>query len=67
MIDFNPLWELMAERDISANALFRLGFPQTTYYRVKAGRDVRISTLVQFCDILNCDLSDIVRYSPNKE
>jgi len=67
MIDFSPLWELMAERNISANALFRLGFPQTTYYRVKAGRDVRISTLVQFCDILNCDLNDIVRYSPNKE
>jgi len=67
MLDFTPLWELMSERNISANALFRMGFPQTTYYRLKAGRDVRISTLAQLCDLLECDLSDIVRYTRNQE
>jgi len=67
MLDFSPLWELMKEKNISANALFRLGFPQTTYYRLKAGRDVRISTLVQLCDLLECNLSDIAKYTPNKD
>jgi len=67
MLDFSPLWELMSERKISANALFRMGYPQTTYYRLKAGRDVRISTLVQLCDLLECELSDIAKYTPTKE
>jgi len=64
MLDFSPLWELMKNRGISANALFRLGFPQTTYYRVKSGKDVRISTLVQLCELLECELHEIARYVP---
>ena len=67
MLDFSLLWALMESRNISANALFRMGFPQTTYYRIKAGRDVRISTLVQLCDILKCELHEIVSYVPDKQ
>ena len=67
MLDFSPLWELMAERNISANELFRMGFPQTTYYRLKAGRDVRISTLAQLCKLLECELNDIAKFIPEEE
>ena len=65
MLDFTPLWDLMKERGISANELFRMGFPQTTYYRLKAGKDVRVSTVAQLCNLLKCDLHEIARYVPD--
>ena len=66
MLDFSPLWELMAKKEISANELFRMGFPQTTYYRLKSGKDVRISTVAYLCQLLDCELHEIVRYIPTK-
>ena len=63
MLDFDPLWKIMSEKGISANELFRRGFPQTTYYRIKRGADVRISTLAELCRLLDCQLEDIARYT----
>lgn len=66
MLDFCLLWELMEKKNISANELFRMGFPQTTYYRIKSGKDVRISTLAYLCELLECELHEIARYVPKK-
>ena len=67
MLDFSLLWDLMKAKEISANELFRMGFPQTTYYRIKAGKDVRISTLAYLCELLECELHEIARYAPKEK
>jgi putative transcriptional regulator len=66
MLDFSPLWSLMEKKGISANALFRMGFPQTNYYRLKAQKDIRISNLAHLCKLLDCELHEIVKYVPKK-
>ena len=62
MISYQPLFETMKKLDISSYQLSKRGFPRSTYYAIKKGKDITTHTLNQLCKILGCTVSDIMEY-----
>lgn len=61
-ICYKPLWKLLIDRDISKKELQQLtGLGSSTFTKLKNDECVRTDTLVRICEILECELSDIVK------
>lgn len=63
MILFNKLWQVMKEKNVSQYKLineYNISPSQLT--RLKRNESVSTNTLDKFCNILNCDLFDIIEY-----
>lgn len=63
MILFNKLWQTMKEKNISQYKLineYNISPSQLT--RLKRNESVSTNTIDRFCEILDCDLSDIMEY-----
>jgi DNA-binding Xre family transcriptional regulator len=62
MISYDPLYEYMEKNHITTYALFKAGFNSATYYNMKKGKSVSINTINQLCEILDCEVSDVMKY-----
>ena len=63
MIVYDKLWNTMKEKNITQYALikhFHVSPAQIT--RLKRNESVSTNTINMFCDILDCDISDIMEY-----
>ena len=63
MILFDPLWDTLKEKGISQYKLikdYKISTGQLD--RLRKNGNVSTVTLDQLCSILDCDISDIVRY-----
>lgn len=63
MIVYDKLWETMKEKGISQYALIKkhhISPAQIT--RLKRNESVSTNTLNTFCEILDCNVSDIMEY-----
>lgn len=66
MILYDKLWQAMKERGITQYTLikhFHISPAQIT--RLKRNESVSTHTIDTFCRILNCQVSDIMRYVPD--
>lgn len=67
MICYTPLWETMKRKKASTYTLqVKHHISSSTVRRLKAGESVSTNTLDALCTILECDLSDIIEYIPDK-
>lgn len=64
MISYEPLFRTMKKKGITACRLFKMGFPRSTYYAMKDGKSVLVSTIERLCTLLECDVSDIIKFEP---
>ncbi|MBR3356338.1 MAG: helix-turn-helix transcriptional regulator [Solobacterium sp.] len=67
MIIYNKLWKTLEKRGISQYKLintYQISPGQLT--RLHRNESVTTHTLDRLCNILQCDLSDIVEYIPSK-
>ena len=67
MILYDRLWEKMKEKGISQYALikkYHISPAQIT--RLKRNESVSTHTIDTFCDILDCDVQDIMEHVKNK-
>ncbi|MBQ7562362.1 MAG: helix-turn-helix transcriptional regulator [Lachnospiraceae bacterium] len=65
MIDYSPFWatlEKSSENWYTLTKNHHISF--STLNRLKHNRDVSTRTLNDLCQILGCDIKDIVRYLP---
>jgi len=63
MISYEPFYETMLMKDMTEYALiFKHGVPANTLHRMKHGEAITTKTLDMLCDILNCEVSDIVKH-----
>ena len=63
MIVYDSLWETMKEKGISQYTLiktYKISPAQIT--RLKRNESVSTHTIDTFCKILNCEVSDIMKY-----
>lgn len=68
MIIYERLWECLKRKGISQNVLIRdYGVSTSQLYRLRKNQVVYTSTLDRLCEILECDLMDIVEYVPNEK
>ena len=65
MIVFDPLWDTMKRKKISQYTLIRdYGVSTGTLNALRKNRSVTLHTVNELCRILQCDVSDVIRYVP---
>lgn len=63
MIVFDKLWEVMREKDISQYKLINeYGISPAQITRLKRNENVKVNILNTLCNILDCDISDIMEF-----
>ena len=68
MISYAPLWRTMKAQGATTYTLQVRGeISSSTVRRMKAGESVSTNTLDALCRILECELSEIVEYIPDKK
>ena len=67
MIIFTPLWDTMKRKNITTYTLIsKYGFSSSTISRFRNNKPVTTTTINDLCKILQCDISDIIRYEEDK-
>ena len=68
MISYAPMWRTMKAQGATTYTLQVRGeISSSTVRRLKAGESVSTNTLDALCRILECELSEIVEYIPDKK
>ena len=63
MICYDPLWETMKREKATTYTLQVKGnISSSTIRRMKAGESVSTNTLDALCTLLDCEISDIIKY-----
>ncbi|MCI5868406.1 MAG: helix-turn-helix transcriptional regulator [Dorea sp.] len=63
MIDFEPLWKTMDEKNISQYKLLKSGIDNKTLDALKKNKNITLVTLEKLCRILDCTPNDIVKFT----
>ena len=68
MISYDPLWETMKRKGITTYALIKnYSFSRGTMDTLKHNRNISTATLNDLCNILSCNVEDVLRYIPDKD
>ena len=68
MILYDKLWDTMQKRGISQYALIKTyNVSPAQITRMKRNESVSTHTIDMFCRILDCQVSDIMEYIPDKD
>ena len=68
MITYDPLWETMKRKGISTYTLIKdYSFSQGTLDSLKHNRNISTATLNDLCNILSCEVQNILRHIPDKQ
>ena len=67
MISYEPFFKTLKARGITAYRLGKMGFPMTTYYSIKRGRHISTQTIDSLCELLDCNVEDILEHTPNTQ
>ena len=67
MISYAPLWETMKKRGITTYTLIKdYSFSRGTLDSLKQNRNITMATLNDICEILSCQVQDVIQYIPDK-
>lgn len=68
MISFDKLWITMKQKNISQYKLIhKYGISPSQITRLKRNESVSTNTIDTFCRILECDISDIMTFTPDNK
>ena len=63
MIIFEPLWYTMKEKNMTQYKLIKnYGFSTGTLDALRKNKSITLNTLDDICRILECDVSDVIKY-----
>lgn len=62
MIDYQPLWDTMKQKNISQYYLLKSGIDNKTLDTLKKNKNITLLTVEKLCSILNCTPNDIVTF-----
>lgn len=66
MIKYDKLWETMKRRGISEYALYTYyNVNRSQLFRLRHNRNVEVNPIDKLCNILQCDVSDIMEHVPD--
>lgn len=67
MISYDKFWETLKEKGVSQYKLItQHGISNSQIDRIKKCRHVTTATLNKLCQILSCDVEDIITITPDK-
>lgn len=68
MITYTPFWKTLKEKGESTYTLIeKYGISSATIDRLRNGKGISTATINDLCKILNCTVSDIIKYEPDEE
>lgn len=68
MISYAPLWETMKRKGLTTYTLIkRYSFSKGTLDSLKQNRNISTSTLNDLCEILNCNVEDVLLHIPDEK
>ena len=68
MISYRPLYESLFKRGITEyHLIYKQGLSANTLHRIKHGEAITTKTINVLCEILECEVSDIIEYVPDEE
>ncbi len=68
MISFDNLWIVMKQKGITQYSLIKnFGISPGQITRLKRNESVSTHTIEVFCEILDCEVQDIMKYIPEKD
>lgn len=63
MISYKPFYETLFKKGITEyNLIFKQGFSSNTLHRMKKGEAISTKTLDALCYVLDCEVSDIIKF-----
>lgn len=63
VITFNPLWKTLKEKKISQyDLLNKFKMSRGMLDNLKHNRSITLNTLNDLCNMLDCDITDIIEY-----
>ena len=61
IFDYSPLWETMKSNGVTTYKLIKEhGISARTIYNLKHNKSITMFTLVRLCEILDCNVDDVV-------
>lgn len=67
MISYAPFYKTLLKKGVTEYQLiFRHGISANTLFRMKKGENITMKTLDTLCFILDCGVSDVIRYIPDE-
>lgn len=68
MISYNPLWQTMQEKNVTQYTLStKYKMSKALLQRLRRNESVTLYTIQRLCNILKCDITDIVMITPDDE
>lgn len=68
MITFEPFWDTLKRKGISQYALIKqYGISTGTLDALRKNRSITLNTLNDLCNLLQCEVSDVIRFIPDKK
>ena len=67
-VSYKKLWKLLIDKDmIKKDLRMKTGVSTTTMTRLSKNENVSTEILSKICDVLNCDVGDIMEIVPDKK
>ena len=67
-VSYKKLWKLLIDKDmIKKDLRMKTGVSTTTMTRLPKNENVSTEILSKICDVLNCDVGDIMEIVPDKK
>lgn len=64
MITYDPLWETLKTKNVTVYKLITTyGISRSTIDKLKHNRNITLLTLNHLCNLLDCDVTDIIKYT----
>ncbi len=68
MITYEPFWETLKSQGYTTYTLItKCGISSHTVYRLKHNKGISTSLINKLCELLKCEVSDILSYVPDNE
>ena len=66
IISYEPLWRTLKAKGISTATLIKdYSFSKGTLDSLKHNRNISTATLNDICNMLNCDITDVMQFTPD--
>ena len=66
MITYEPFFSTLKRKEISTYRLINnYGFSKGTLDSLKQNKNITMETLNYICNLLECEISDVIRYTKN--
>lgn len=68
IISYEPLWKTLKKKGITTYTLIKdFSFSKGTLDSLKQNRNISTATLNDICNMLECDITDVIKFVPDKK